>query len=355
MSLLLRTCYAISLSAVSLICVADDTDNSISPFATIVIDNSQVVSGGLERGFTSRFLLDSGFEFNHGDNVLFANVQLQRGDDGSAMTGDAQAYSNIDAADFTKIYQLYYYVNFSQGFIRVGRHDANEEFANTHSGDGFINASMGFSPTIASLPTYPDPALTVHGGLTLAEGLELAGGVYAAGSSTRFDDQFYIAELRAAIAESQLLKAGIWWDTHAVFDETEQQFADTSHGFYATLDTDFGKVRWLGGSQTDHFIQLGYTDHQYSEIDLHAGTGLKFTQLFGWEAQSAGIGFTTVRMREQTGELIGWESTVELYWQFILHEQVMLQPDIQFIQHPSGLNDVEDAWVLTLRVEVSAF
>ncbi|QSX32204.1 carbohydrate porin [Shewanella avicenniae] len=355
MTPLLRTFYAASLSVMTSVCFADDTENGFVPFAAIVIDNSQVVSGGLERGFTSRFLVDGGFEFNHGQHFIFADLQLQRGDDGSAMTGDAQAYSNIDEADFTKLYQLNYYVSFSRGFLRVGRHDANEEFANTLASDGFINASMGFSPTIAALPTYPYPALTLHGGINISEQFELVGGVYASGSSSRFDEQFYIAELRTAITSSLLLKTGVWLDTNSVVDDTEQRVANSSHGVYSTLDTDVGKLSWLGGTQADHFIQLGYTHHHYSEIDFHAGMGIRLTELFGREDQNAGVGITAVRMRQQTGEFIGWESTLELYWQVMIHDQVMLQPDVQFIQHPSGVTDIDDAWVITLRIEVSAF
>lgn len=355
MILLLRVGYAASLSILAFSCFGDSSEDGFDPFAYIVADNSQVVSGGVERGFTSRFLVDSGFEFSHGPHRVFANVQVHRGDDGSEKTGDAQAYSNIDEADFEKLYQLYYGYHFLQGFVRAGLHDANEEFANTLSGDGFINASMGFSPTIASLPTYPSPALTVHGGLYLSEQFELVGGVYSSGSATRFDEQFYIAELRYAMVVGDLLKAGIWRDTTPVFDETGMPVADSSRGVYSTLDTHLGNPGWLGGNPADHFIQLGYTNHRYSEIDLHAGTGIRLSELYGHEDQSAGVGLTAVRLQAQDGEEIGWESAIEIYWQYMAHEQLMLQPDVQFIQHPSGSNEIRDAWVLTLRIELSAF
>lgn len=326
-----------------------------SSYGGFTNDNSQVFSGGLDEGFTSRILIDSGIEATLNNHTLFASIQIQRGKDGSADTGDAQAYSNIDEANFARIYELYYAFSTDSGFIRLGKHDANGEFAFTEHGGGFINSSMGFSPTIFMLPTYPTPALSLNGGMAITESITWLGGVYAAESATNFDEQFYITELQFQLTSDILIKTGYWRDSNPVVSEEDTLLAEHSDGIYAIFDNAMPTLNWLDSSKVSHFIQAGYTSGDVSEIDLHLGTGLAFEDVFSNDGHQAGIGITAVRFSEQLLPDSGWETALEIYWQIPFSEHFTLQPDLQIIQHPSGDTTINNAWVFTLRIDASVF
>ena len=67
--------------------------------------------------------------------------------------------------------------------FKIGRVDANSEFAFVDNGAEFINSSFGFSPTIFLLPTYPDPASSANFFLYPAEHLSFGVGVYDGAAS----------------------------------------------------------------------------------------------------------------------------------------------------------------------------
>lgn len=66
--------------------------------------------------------------------------------------------------------------------VKVGRVDANTEFAATASAAAFANPSFGLAPTLALLPSYPDPAPSANVAVKArSDGPELGAGVYRRG------------------------------------------------------------------------------------------------------------------------------------------------------------------------------
>jgi carbohydrate-selective porin OprB len=74
--------------------------------------------------------------------------------------GDWQWSNNIDGPTFAQIAELWWEQKLLDGFLRLklGKVEANSEFAYTDNGADFLNSSFGFSPTIFVLPSSPDPA-----------------------------------------------------------------------------------------------------------------------------------------------------------------------------------------------------
>ena len=68
----------------------------------------------------------------------------------NALVGDVQGFSNIDARPMNRIYEMWFEQTLDRGKVRikVGRIDANTEFAYVENAGDFLNSSMGFSPTI---------------------------------------------------------------------------------------------------------------------------------------------------------------------------------------------------------------
>jgi hypothetical protein len=83
---------------------------------------------------------------------------------GETYDEEAQVYSNIDANSRTTLYEIWLQKKFFSEHLRmkVGKIDANTEFATVSTAADFLNSSMGFSPTILVFPTYPEPKFGIN-------------------------------------------------------------------------------------------------------------------------------------------------------------------------------------------------
>jgi len=112
-----------------------------------------------------------------GGNVL---VYGQDGHGGgvSSRPGFAMPVSNYEAPDFTQLSELWLYQTLPYGVtLRLGKQDANRDFAAPRFGGNFMNSSFGVLPT-APIPSYPAPALGAAAFLQTTSWLTLRGGVY---------------------------------------------------------------------------------------------------------------------------------------------------------------------------------
>src|ERR1700722_10074714 len=136
---------------------------------TIDYDYSKNFMGGLSTANdASRELLNLNATFTtdqllhwHG-GTFFINLQDHEGSDGSkSLTGDAQLFDNQDGPRNIQISELWYQQLFLQDKFRlkIGRIDANTEFATVTNASEFLNSSYGSGPAILAMPTYPDNAL----------------------------------------------------------------------------------------------------------------------------------------------------------------------------------------------------
>lgn len=109
----------------------------------LINDTSKVVSDGLNRAMAIRTLGVASLEFGVGDQwTVYSDAQVLRGDDGAEDAGNIQAYSNIDEAEFSRVYELWLERRFEKNDTRIklGKVDANTEFAYVeHAGD-FIHS-----------------------------------------------------------------------------------------------------------------------------------------------------------------------------------------------------------------------
>lgn len=325
-----------SLSLLSMLSCAAE-----SPFwLNFSNDFSYVTSGGIEPHQSSnRYLLDTGYMYR-GNTVDFTMAaQVHRGANGSDRVGDIQAYSNIDEDRFSKLYEAFASVHLPhQVDLILGKIDANGIFAYSDNAAEFINASMGFSPTITALPTYPDPALSINLVKNHENGHHIGAGIYAGSSARSFSDKFYIAEAGYAI-ENGRVKLGYWhhdglWQTH----QSSAQKAGTG-GLYLIADYNWPQQNIAG------FLQYGQADQQLADIKQHLGLGLVFEQ-------TVGIGITKVWLGQQSLTNQD-ETTVELFYQWQASHWLTIKPDLQYIRHPGGSKQTANAMVATLRIMIT--
>jgi hypothetical protein len=321
---------------------------------SVINDSSYVVSGGINEAGTSRTLAVGSFEYQLNDDYLVhIEGQLQRGENGSDDVRDIQAYSNIDEDDFSKLYEIWFQGDYDELGLRfkVGQVDANTEFGFVNHSGEFINSSMGFSPTILFLPTYPIPTLSMNVFLDVNEISHIGLGIYS-DESNEFDEVFTIAEWQTQF-ESATLKLGAWNQTGDIdrLDMTASQ--DGTNGYYLAVEGGLSLL-WLNAASAGWYSQLGYADDSVGEIDLHLGVGLVLYDTFNNQGDLAGIGMTRINTSQYLhDELNKNETSIEIFYRYQLNQYIALKPDIQYIISPGSDKFASDALVVTLRTEFS--
>jgi porin len=258
--------------------------------------------------------------------------------------------------------------------IRVGKIDANTEFANNSNGAEFLNDFGGYSPTILAFPTDPDPAFGIDAFIYPTPHLYAGAGIYdgslAEGRSTgelgpanalHPDREFMIAEIggtwTASGGRDGKLGIGVWHHTaqFAKFDGGTQNGAT---GPYVTLD----QMLWRSNPADDDdkrgialFSLAGYSDPSISAAHYQVGGGLKWTgAIMSRPEDIIGLGVDYIRLSTAAGSGFDRpdETTIETFYKIRLNPWFSVQPDMQYIHNPGGVSDHHDALALTVQALV---
>lgn len=316
--------------------------------------------------------------------LLFQNIHGR--DISRRFVGDLQALNNADAPDRTQVAEYWYEQVLADGLLRfkLGKLDANADFAYVDYGLEFIHSSPGYPPLIP-MPTFPDPAL---GAVIFVEPVDwfyLGGGVYDAlgegnrwGFETTFhapDDSFTIFEfgLRPTFhVNEQVLpgtyRVGGWYHsgTFEVFPDASRASADDpdlvrmhrgNAGMYLSFDQ---LVYREHPDQPDDnqglgaFFQFAWAPSAYNELSQYYGAGCEYVGLLPTRDEDVtGVGLFHVSLsgRIQEGEDRHSETAIEVFHKIQITPAISVKPEVQYIVNPGGAG--RDALVAGMRVEMS--
>ena len=346
-----------------------------------VADSSWILSGGAERGDVHRSLFDVTLALDLNTLAGLSGARLgldyysRVGRDGSELAGDAQAFSNIDGPRIDELAELWYEQIFphERWRLKLGKVDANSEFAFVETGQEFLNSSFGFSPTIVGLPTYPDPATSVNLfwsgdegaslGLGVFDGSGLEGrstgrhGLRAPGSAG--DELFLIAELGLSYEQGLGGEAGrvaLGLSHHTATLETfdGEREAGSQSGY---LCWDQRLVRGEGPDavgEVNGFLQLAHAPPAISAFETHLGLGATWkAPLAARPADLAGLAASWAFASSEAELDEPYELAIEAFWRLGIGAHLSLKPDLQYVVHPSAGGEAGDALVATIRIELS--
>ena len=290
--------------------------------------------------------------------------------------GDYQFFSNIDSfprAELTQVSEYWYQHNFADDtyWFKLGKQDANANFAYIDLGGDFINSSFGFMPTIP-LVSYPNPGLGVALFAQFNEHIQLAGGVYDAvphggqwGFST-LGENGYLSLLHLEIktqwgTDEQLpntVRVGAWHhsgDWNEITTDPEPRTFSQNYGAWTSVEQliwkepgEEGDAQGLG-----LFGQFGWAPGNRSPVSEYYGAGLTYRGLVsGRDQDLLGLGMANAIFGAQQQAVGGqsFETAVELFYKCYVNDYMTIQPDVQFIANPGGL--YRDALVPGMRFEV---
>lgn len=351
---------------------------------------SGVFSGGEHRSGSHRRLLDLNLTLDLEKLVsleggkFYIDFYSYTGPNGSSDAGDFQGFSNI-ASDghLDQIAELWYEQWLFDKAVRVkaGKVDANTEFAFVNVAGDPLCSSAAISPTIIALPTYPDPATGVnlfiyptsccYLGLGAYDGAGPADGVPTGSrgpatffSDSKSDDWFLIGEggftwdCCCGCPHGGRCAAGVWHHTGR-FDEFDGSTKDGTTGFYLMAEQTLWKPADCADDEDPRgvaaYLRYGWADADVSEAHQHLGGGVALTGTFaGRDADAAGVYLSWVDLSDEPGA--GFErdeSSIEAYYKIQLTPAVFIQPDLQYFIDPSGRDDIDDALVGSVRVQVT--
>jgi porin len=346
--------------------------------------------GGLERdctllgNFDLTFALDTETArgWKGGTFFLYSLGNWSSGGPISDIVGDLQVTSNIQATATVRLYEAWYEHRFAADRLSLlaGLHDFNSEFDVVEYGAMFLNSSFGVSAEIAqTAPSiFPTTALAVRVRAQPTEGSYLLAAVYDGKPGDPYDskrttikldeDDGVFAALEAGLAKGEpgrsdyyKLGVGTWLQTAEV-ENFDGEFHDRNFGVYLigekTLYSEADGDQGLGA-----FVQLGYADEDRNQLAYYFGAGLRYVGLIpgrdrdevGVAVASAWNGGEFIRFSERVAlnPVERTETVIEAAYRAEILPRLFLQPDLQYVIHPSMDSGLENALQIGVRVEAS--
>lgn len=266
--------------------------------------------------------------------------------------GDEQLLSNIDPLrPYTQVSEFWWQKEVIKDFfsIRLGKQDANIDFAVVDLGGDFVNSSFGLHHNIP-MPSWPNPAMGITTLFQLSESLQFKAGSFdgaADGRSWGFSgtgDVFSIFEVEKQwkLCGNKLpgdYHVGMWYHRGDWENVVNPNITyNNNHGVYMGLD----QLIFKESDKEDDdqglgvFGQYGWSQEDRNRVPNYIGAGLVYKGLIpNRDEDTTGIGMAKAIFSPYL-EGYGAETAIELFHKVKLTRYVDIQPDIQYIAHPGG-------------------
>jgi porin len=304
--------------------------------------------------------LDNAFRWKGGK--VLASFHDYFGTDGTEdLIDDAQGFSNIDAQPMNRIYELWFEQTLANGKIRIklGRIDANTEFAFVENATEFLNSSMGYSPTILDMHSYPELRNGAILALKPADSFYLTVGDFLC--PNRGDMAMGEIGIRWKISNRQLpgrLAFGSWIHPHTIEGYLGQQ-AFGLHGYYIIGEQmlwNMNRREADTGRGIRAFAQWGTADPLFNGISRHLGGGAEWIGVFPHRpADVVGLGITDVHLGPDyfQAPIEGHERSIESFYKLTVRSWMSFTADLQIIRDSSNALNQTQPYVGTLRMVLS--
>ncbi len=295
-------------------------------------------------------------------NLLFQNTHgrgLERN------VGATQILSSIDSLNnITQISELWWEFGLFENRItmRVGKQDLSSEFITMDSASDFINSAFGLSPS-AGLPSFPSPSPAILMMTDLRPDLSFKAGLwdaYHGGENEVFSrngSALFVGEVeyRYTILESQLpgiFTIGATYETPGI---DPAGTIPNSFGYYIQFEQLL--YREAGSEKNSpqglfffaqHFPTSSDGNSPFPQIPKDVLAGLTYTGLLhsrDTDIIGAGIGWVELDAGGTDEEFM-----IELFYKAKINSTLTIQPDLQYINTPSGL--FPDALVAGIRFQL---
>lgn len=317
------------------------------------------------------------------DATLFAYVLANHGDSPSERVGEVQGFSNIEAPQSIKLYELWLEQPFNAGRSswKIGLIDLNSEFYSTDTSRVFQNPSFGIGPDFSqSGVNGPSIFPTTSLGLRISSRFQenaygqciALDGVpgdpdNAKGTHIKFEssDGALVAceagwRKSSTEESSEMAKFGLGlWTYSADTDRLDGSGAERNGGVYLLGEQTLVQYdkRSLAG-----FARFGFANDKVNQIARYQSVGVVWNGVwFDDASDKLGVGVSSVENGNafiqseaaNGNEYDRRETTFECVYRFALKEWLTLQPSLQYIQNPGMAPGLDNALAFSVRIELS--
>jgi porin len=323
-----------------------DSDDAASGFGRYSFDVSAAIDGKKLLGL--------------GGSAALLRLRNHLNNFGENRVGAAQLYSNIDAGERTELYEAWMEQRLLSNKLRLkgGKVDANTEFDTIQTAGDFLNASMGYSPTIVAFPSYPEPKLGLNAFLQPSAHNALGVGFFRTATSGPLSIIEPSRTWTVGRTENQGRVSIGYWHLAGDVDRFDGGKSGGTQGFYSVAEQTLWRASQSDGAEhrVSAFFQIGSASAEVSPFARHVGGGAVLQGTWGRRAQdSVGLAATRVRFSTQPGA--GFETdnefVIESYYKAFLTRHFSLVPDFQLIHHPGGSLGHPDCPIFTSRFVAS--
>lgn len=257
-----------------------------------------------------------------------------------------------------------------------GLHDYNSEFNALEYAGNLRHSSFGIEPDISQVgpSIFPTAALAARVRVLSAEGSYLQAAAYDGipgdpnnerGTHVDLSDKdgvFWAGEFGLTSEEESdsakyyKIALGGWYSSTDFEDFTEVSRTGNGGGYLIaekSLWSPDGEGAGLGG-----FIQIGFARPDRNQFGRYFGAGLNYVGLVSGrdeDVASFGVahGRNSGRFVREVGEVDNSETAIELAYRAKVSGFITVQPDVQYVVNPGTDPSLDDALVLSVRVEMA--
>jgi len=295
--------------------------------------------------------------------------------------GNELVVSNIDAYDGLRLHEVFYEQGFGNLNLRLGNLLADDEFVGSVYRDALINDAFGQTASwsanaVNGGPAYNAPGLGLRLRYDFSETIYIQAGVYDGdvfddvegdpsvnqhgthfefGNGQGWTSLYQVGYNGFAISDGTDLpgwyRLGAWYHS-TEFDKHDGGRVDGNGGVFVSADKMLfraGKDQHLGV-----FGRWGVARRDRSRFHWSTEVGLNYTGLIpGRDEDVTSLGFIYGKHSSEITDVKSHESVLELTHIYQLSPAFYVQPDIQWVNRPSGDNTIGDAWAIGLRLGVT--
>lgn len=363
---------------------AQEKENEALTFeASFLGDVVSNFKGGIKEGQTGIGLIHLTANINtdlaklwRGGNFFIHAHHVVGGRPSEQLIGDVQVASNIDGFTNRFVYEAWYSQSIRNVTLYAGLHNLNDVFHVSEHASVYLNSSFGISPSLSlnnAISIYP---VTTLGGVARwdTDNLSFVGGLYNFGHAFAsengfklknhvFNDGFFsLFEAQYRIKNGDETKAEFkLGTTYKQCANNHEHYTEECPGtsqYSVYFLTDYTIYKSTTGKSLAAFVQTGYSPGRYSFSPFYWGTGINLKGfLFDNNSDELAIAFATAQINRYNVDAAMFESfksesLLELTYKIPVYKKISIQPDLQYIINPAGVEGSRNAFVGLLRTEI---
>ncbi len=354
-------------------------DNPFSFEASYIGDGYVNAAGGLKTGAGYMGMGNFKIGFDTGKahwwkgGSLFVNGASIHGKSLTEnFSGDLQMASNIDGGTHVYMHELWFRQEFGGFSFTAGLQDLNSEFLTSENAGEFINGSFGVIPVVSCnvpVPVFPLTGPGLSARWDIDDRLSLQAAVFDGcqtplGGSNPYnlrwtfrkdDGMFAVAEFHSVFhikGKEGTYKLGAYYHSGLNEFDEESRTLNTvfrnNYGIYIIADQ---TVFENGNRRIGLFVHAGVAPENKNGHSSYLGFGTNFHGIFSPDGKDV-MGFAVAGLDMPKAKR-SRETALELYYKYRFNDNIAIQPDIQYIIHPSGTAmKLPNALVGILRIHI---